>query len=121
MQSADSGIGGTVGALAQPPSHSATPIAAIALPMRKRLARCAPRANGPRRAYLARRQGGVMNALARVVPVSLVLILFAAAVSAGDRITGLAFATRSEVIARHGMAATSTPLTTQIALDVLKQ
>jgi gamma-glutamyltranspeptidase/glutathione hydrolase len=37
-----------------------------------------------------------------------------------DRITGLAFATRSEVIAQHGMAATSHPLATQIALDVLK-
>lgn len=38
-----------------------------------------------------------------------------------DRITGRTFATRSEVIARHGMAATSQPLATQIALDVLKQ
>ena len=37
-----------------------------------------------------------------------------------DRITGQPFATRSEVIARHGMAATSHPLATQIALDVLK-
>ncbi len=40
--------------------------------------------------------------------------------AAGDRITGRAFATRSEVIARHGMAATSHPLATQIALDILK-
>lgn len=38
-----------------------------------------------------------------------------------DRITGLNFATRSEVIAQNGMAATSHPLATQIALDVLKQ
>jgi gamma-glutamyltranspeptidase/glutathione hydrolase len=38
-----------------------------------------------------------------------------------DRITGLPFATRSEVLARHGMAATSQPLATQVALDVLKQ
>jgi gamma-glutamyltranspeptidase/glutathione hydrolase len=37
-----------------------------------------------------------------------------------DRITGLAFATRSEVIAAHGMAATSHPLATQVALDILK-
>ncbi|NIP94220.1 MAG: gamma-glutamyltransferase, partial [Akkermansiaceae bacterium] len=37
-----------------------------------------------------------------------------------DRITGKAFATRSEVIARRGMAATSQPLATQVALDVLK-
>lgn len=37
-----------------------------------------------------------------------------------DRITGRNFATRSEVIARNGMAATSQPLATQVALDVLK-
>ncbi len=37
-----------------------------------------------------------------------------------DRITGKSFASRSEVIAPHGMAATSQPLATQIALDVLK-
>ncbi|HAI74965.1 MAG TPA: gamma-glutamyltransferase [Microscillaceae bacterium] len=40
---------------------------------------------------------------------------------AQDRITGKTFATRSEVIAQNGMAATSHPLATQIALDVLKQ
>ncbi|HKL32143.1 MAG TPA: gamma-glutamyltransferase, partial [Tangfeifania sp.] len=39
---------------------------------------------------------------------------------AQDRITGKNFATRSEVIAQHGMAATSQPLATQAALDVLK-
>ncbi len=38
-----------------------------------------------------------------------------------DRITGRPFATRSEVIAQHGIAATSHPLATQIALDILKQ
>lgn len=38
-----------------------------------------------------------------------------------DRITGREFATRSEVIAPHGMAATSQPLATQVALDILKQ
>ena len=37
-----------------------------------------------------------------------------------DRITGRAFASRSEVIAPHGMAATSQPLATQVALDILK-
>lgn len=42
-------------------------------------------------------------------------------VQAADRITGKMFATRSEVIARHGMAATSQPLATQIALDILKK
>ena len=39
---------------------------------------------------------------------------------AGDRVTGQAFATRSEVIAQHGMIATSQPLATQIGLDILK-
>ena len=39
----------------------------------------------------------------------------------GDRLTGRAFATRSEVIAQHGLAATSHPLATQVAIDVLKQ
>ncbi len=37
-----------------------------------------------------------------------------------DRITGQPFATRSEVIASNGMAATSHPLATQVALEVLK-
>ncbi len=41
--------------------------------------------------------------------------------SGGDRITGRAFATRSEVIARNGMAATSQPLATQVAIEILKQ
>jgi len=38
-----------------------------------------------------------------------------------DRLTGHDFATRSEVIARNGMAATSQPLATQVALDILKK
>jgi len=38
-----------------------------------------------------------------------------------DRPTGRSFATRSEVIARNGMAATSHPLATAIAIDILKQ
>lgn len=42
-------------------------------------------------------------------------------VNAFDRITGHHFASRSEVIARNGMAATSQPLATQAALDILKK
>ena len=38
-----------------------------------------------------------------------------------DRFTGKSFATRSEVIAQNGMAATSQPLATQAALDILKK
>lgn len=41
-------------------------------------------------------------------------------VSAQDRITGYNFATRSEVISQNGMACTSQPLATQVALDILK-
>ena len=40
--------------------------------------------------------------------------------NAADRVTGEPFATRSEVYAPHAMAATSHPLATQIALDVMK-
>ena len=40
--------------------------------------------------------------------------------AAYDRVTGLPLASRSEVIAAQGMAATSQPLATQIALDILK-
>ncbi|HEX8078387.1 MAG TPA: gamma-glutamyltransferase, partial [Chthoniobacterales bacterium] len=38
-----------------------------------------------------------------------------------DRITGKPFATRSEVLARHGMVCTSVPLATQVGLDILKR
>jgi len=37
-----------------------------------------------------------------------------------DRVTGRACASRSEVIAPHAIAATSQPLATQVALDILK-
>lgn len=53
---------------------------------------------------------------------SLILFLFLTlSLTAQDRVTGYSFATRSEVIARNGMAATSHPLATQAALDVLKK
>lgn len=52
------------------------------------------------------------------IPVFFVLLSVFA--TAQDRITGRTFATRSEVIGQHGMAATSQPLATQIALDILK-
>ena len=48
------------------------------------------------------------------------LVLAPLALLGHDRITGRAFATRSEVIARHGMAATSQPLATQVALEILR-
>ncbi|MCZ6515714.1 MAG: gamma-glutamyltransferase [Acidobacteria bacterium] len=58
----------------------------------------------------------------RFIPaIGFILILFAWEANAVDRPTGKRFATRSEVIARHGMAATSQPLATEVALDILKQ
>jgi gamma-glutamyltranspeptidase / glutathione hydrolase len=38
-----------------------------------------------------------------------------------DRVTGKTFTTRSEILAQNGMAATSQPLATQVALDILKK
>jgi len=52
------------------------------------------------------------------ITISLVVINFV--ITAQDRLTGEPFATRSEVIAQHGMACTSQPLATQVALDILK-
>jgi gamma-glutamyltranspeptidase/glutathione hydrolase len=55
----------------------------------------------------------------KIIPLFLLLIS-SVIVIAQDRITGHNFATRSEVIAQHGMACTSQPLATQVALDILK-
>ncbi|HMA51223.1 MAG TPA: gamma-glutamyltransferase, partial [Magnetospirillaceae bacterium] len=41
--------------------------------------------------------------------------------SRGDRYSGTAWASRSPVIAQHGMAATEQPLASQIAIDILKK
>ena len=49
------------------------------------------------------------------------VLLIGPFIKAQDRITGHDFATRSEVISRNGMAATSQPLATQTALDILKK
>ena len=57
----------------------------------------------------------------RRIAIALCTALISLAANAGDRITGKTFATRSEVIAQHGMVATSHPLATQIGLDVLKK
>src|SRR5919109_2192814 len=38
-----------------------------------------------------------------------------------DRVTGRNFATRSEVLARHGMVCTSVPAATQVGIDILKR
>ncbi|HYC70960.1 MAG TPA: gamma-glutamyltransferase [Opitutaceae bacterium] len=59
-------------------------------------------------------------ALAALAHVALLFVPAGPGAAQIDRVTGRAFATRSEVIARHGMAATSHPLATQVALDVLQ-
>jgi gamma-glutamyltranspeptidase/glutathione hydrolase len=56
-----------------------------------------------------------------LVPMLLLAGLSPLRAPGGDRTVGLPFATRSEVIAQHGMAATSHPLATQIAIDTLKR
>ena len=48
------------------------------------------------------------------------LVILSLNVTGYDRITGLEFASRSEVIATNGMAATSHPLATQTAISILK-
>ncbi|MCZ6698092.1 MAG: gamma-glutamyltransferase, partial [Planctomycetota bacterium] len=63
-----------------------------------------------------------MNSFALYLGLAVVCVVAQAVEAQGpDRLTGRAFATRSEVIAQHGMAATSQPLATQIAVDILKK
>ena len=52
-----------------------------------------------------------------------IIVLFLLIVQIGfsqDRITGKIFATRTEVMAQNGMACTSHPLSTQVAIEILK-
>ena len=58
---------------------------------------------------------------ARVLPCAFLLIMTMEGGYAGPRPSGSLVATRSEVIATQGMAATSHPLVSQVALDVLKR
>ncbi|MFO0035101.1 MAG: gamma-glutamyltransferase family protein, partial [Planctomycetota bacterium] len=59
--------------------------------------------------------------MARIIVYLLLAFGWTFGLSGQDRITGLGFATRSEVIAKHCMAATSQPLATQVALDVMRR
>ena len=65
-----------------------------------------------------------MSEMRSIQRVSFALLTFAAASSLDaqiDRITGKNFATRSEVLATHGMVCTSIPTATQVGLDILKR
>lgn len=53
--------------------------------------------------------------------ITLIFAVFCGQLAAQDRLTGQTFTTRSEVLARNGMAATSQPLATQAALDILRK
>ena len=55
------------------------------------------------------------------IPVLALIALFPIVTKASDRSVGKIFVTRSEVISQHGMAATSHPLATQVAIDILKK
>src|ERR1044072_5615810 len=58
----------------------------------------------------------------KAIRCAILLLLVADLASAQiDRITGKSFATRSEVLARHGTVCTSVPLATQVGLDILKR
>ena len=52
--------------------------------------------------------------------ITLLLLLIAQTGFSQDRITGKIFATRTEVRAQNGMACTSHPLSTQVAIEILK-
>ncbi len=59
--------------------------------------------------------------MTRIFVAFALILSLASLAGAEDRLTGRPFATRSEVIARHGMAATSHPLATQTALRILQE
>lgn len=49
------------------------------------------------------------------------VFIFSFSLQAQDRLVGKSFATRSEVIAKNGMVATSHPLATQVGVDILQK
>ncbi len=56
----------------------------------------------------------------RLLSYSIALLSISTLAPAQDRLSGKTFATRAVVMARHGMACTSHPLSTQAAIDVLR-
>jgi gamma-glutamyltranspeptidase / glutathione hydrolase len=49
-----------------------------------------------------------------------ITVMAVSEIGRGDRYSGTRWASRSPVIATHGMAATAQPLATPIAIDILK-
>ncbi len=62
-----------------------------------------------------------VNIMCRLTIPAILLVVFTFHAGGQDRITGKLFATRSEVIARHGMVASSQPLATQAGLEILRK
>ncbi|MEP6956516.1 MAG: gamma-glutamyltransferase, partial [Chthoniobacterales bacterium] len=56
----------------------------------------------------------------RAPPLLCLLVSCTTALAQADRVTGRTFATRSDVLAQHGMVATSVPLVTQIGVNILQ-
>lgn len=57
----------------------------------------------------------------KLTGVLIIMMLIPITIICQNRPAGKSMATRSEIIARNGMAATSQPLATQVALDILKR
>jgi len=61
------------------------------------------------------------STILKVIRIPVIFLLIQGTdLSGQNRITGQSFSSRSEVIAQNGLAATSHPLATQTALDILK-
>ncbi|HEX3811118.1 MAG TPA: gamma-glutamyltransferase family protein [Rhizomicrobium sp.] len=67
-----------------------------------------------------KKAGGIVAAAA-IAAAAVVASGAQAQMSRGDRYSGETWATRSPVLAQHGMAATEQPLASQIAIDILKK
>jgi gamma-glutamyltranspeptidase/glutathione hydrolase len=64
-------------------------------------------------------RGGLFTAI--VLAAGITSLTAYGQVSRGDRYSGAVWATRSPVLAQHGMACTEQPLASQIAIDILKK
>jgi len=66
-------------------------------------------------------RGAKSDDMKAAILASIAVIALPLNLMSGNRPVNRSFTTRSETIARHGMACTSQPLATQVALDILKQ